>query len=159
MEGRKLAMGGPMPQGGKRPNAGRKPGIPNRATIERALIAERVMARATMEAKPLGKETLDMFMTEFAALAEHYRPALPGQPANPNEDEERYLKFARLAVDAASRLTPYQSPTFRAVVLAPAPESNEIKPRLFTLRIFERDQEGGQAEPIIETTSYSTSKN
>jgi hypothetical protein len=77
-----------------------------------------------MEAKPLGKETLDTFMTEFAALAEHYRPALPGQRANPNEDEERYLKFARLAVDAATRLAPYQSPTFRAMVLAPAPETN-----------------------------------
>ena len=77
-------------RGGKRPNAGRRPGIPNKATIERALIAEQVMARATMEAKPLGKETLDAFMTEFAPLATHYRPALPGHPENPNEDEERY---------------------------------------------------------------------
>jgi hypothetical protein len=148
-----------MPQGGKRSNAGRKPGIPNRATIERALIAEQVMARATMEAKPLGKEPLDAFMTEFTAMAEHYRPALPGQPANPNEDEGRYLKFARLAVDAATRLVPYQSPTFRAVVVAPAPESNETKSRRFTLRIFDRDHGGDRADPIVETTSYSTSKN
>jgi hypothetical protein len=148
-----------MPRGGKRPNAGRRPGVRNKATIERALITEQVTARAAMEAKPLGKETLDAFMTEFTTMAEHYRPARPGQPANPNEDEGRYLKFARLAVDAATRLVPYQSPTFRAVVLAPAPESNEIKPRRFTLRIFERDQEGGQAEPIVETSSYSTSKN
>jgi hypothetical protein len=45
-------MEGPI-RGGKRPNAGRRPGIPNKATIERALITEQVMARATMEAKPL----------------------------------------------------------------------------------------------------------
>jgi hypothetical protein len=113
------------------------------------------MARATMEAKPLGKETLDLFMTQFAVLAEHYRPPLPGQPANPNEDEERYLKFARLAVDAATRLAPYQSSTFRAMVVAPAHESNKTKSRRFTLRIFDRDR----ADPIVETTSYSTAKN
>jgi hypothetical protein len=123
-------------RGGKRPNAGRRPGIPNKATIERALIAEQVMARAT-----LGKETLDAFMIEFAALANHYRPALPGHPANPNEDEERYLKFARLAVDAATRLAPYQSPTLRAVVVAPASGETEIKTKRFTLRVFDQDRE------------------
>ena len=83
------------------------------ATIERSLIGfASVAARAMTPLGPLDKETLDTFMTEFAALAEHYRPALPGRRANPNEDEERYLKFARLAVDAATRLAPYQVPLF-----------------------------------------------
>ena len=112
------------------------------ATIERSLIGfASVAARAMTPLGPLDKETLDTFMTEFAALAEHYRPALPGRRANPNEDEERYLKFARLAVDAATRLAPYQSPTFRAMVLAPAPETNETKarPRLQSRPYLGRD--------------------
>jgi hypothetical protein len=146
-------------RGGKRPNAGRRPGIPNKATIERALNAEQVMARATMEAKPLGKETLDAFMTEFAALANHHRPALPGHPVNPTEDEERYLKFARLAVDAATRLAPYQSPTFRAVVVAPAPGSDETKSRRFTLHVFDHHhRDVVERSPTVEPTPDSTAK-
>jgi hypothetical protein len=68
-------------------------------------------------------------------------PGLARCGSNLNEDEEPYLKFARLAMDAATRLAPYQSPTLRAVVVAPASGDTEIKTKRFTLRVFDHDRE------------------
>jgi hypothetical protein len=108
-----------------------------------------------------GSEFADDFRAgeDKIAAAGALPSAAASQPPNPDEDEDRYLKFARLAVDAATRLAPYQSPIFRAVVVAPAPESNETKSRRFTLRIFDRDHGGDRADPFVETISYSTAKN
>jgi hypothetical protein len=61
----------------------------------------------------LGKETLEKFMTLFDDLAEHYRPF----PENPRADEGKFTKFATAACECAKALAPYQSPTYRAIVI------------------------------------------
>jgi hypothetical protein len=50
---------------------------------------------------------------------------MPGEPANPNADVEQYEKWARLAVDCAQKLTPFQSPSFRAIMVAASPPSRD----------------------------------
>lgn len=42
---------------------------------------------------------------------------------NPNADEDKFGKWARLAIECAAKLAPYQSPTFRAVVVGPTPDA------------------------------------
>ena len=69
-------------------------------------------AGATQNAR-LGKETLEKFMTLFDDLAEHYRPL----PENPRADEGKFTRFATAACECAKALAPYQSPTYRAIVI------------------------------------------
>jgi hypothetical protein len=123
---------------------GRLKGVPNKATIERALLAERAIAEAKANAKPLAREVLDQFMQLFAGMAAHHQPMPAGQMAPPdrNPDETKFEKWARLAVQCAKDLAPYQSPTFRAIVVAPTPESPRGKITRFTLEIFDRTGRG-----------------
>ena len=119
---------------------GRVKGQPNKATVEKTIIAERIMSEATMSGKKLGKEVLDDFMGVFASMAAYYQPR-PGPDGkltgNPVGNEDKFQQYARLAMQAAKDLAPFQSPTFRAVVVAPAPQQNTgSKVTKFTFGIF-----------------------
>lgn len=136
-----------MPRGGSKPGerrGGRVKGVPNKATMERALIAANTLVKSRAADKKLAKEVLDDFMALFAGMAAHYQPTPPhamqqNQYGNPAEFE----KYARLAVQCAKDLAPYQSPTFRAIVVAPALEQTSgRKQTRFTLTIF---QDSGHA--------------
>jgi len=90
-------------------------------------------------------------MVTFAGMATHYQPRPPGQQPNPHADEEQFWKFARFAVHCASALAPYQSPTFRAIVVAPPPEPDKTETaKRFTLRIFDK-----VTDPVEDAKAYS----
>jgi hypothetical protein len=131
-----------MPRGGSNPGqrrGGRQKGTRNKATVEKALIAEQVIARAEMTGVKLAKEHLSDLLNVFAGMATYYQPSFPGMlTQNPNADEDKFEKWARLTVQCAKDLAPYQSPTFRAVVVAPAPDANQPEKRKrFTHSIFD----------------------
>ena len=101
-----------MPRGGSKPGerrGGRQKGTPNRKTIERQLITERMLEHpsAGVESGKLGREVLAQYMNTFDELAEQYRKA----------DEAKFRQYAELAVACAKALAPYQSPTYRAIVM------------------------------------------
>ena len=102
---------------------GRVKGTPNRATVQKALIAEQVVARAEMTGRKLAKEVLDEFMHLFAGMAASTQPLPPGMPVPPGRvpDEAKFEKYARLAIQCAKDLAPYQSPTFRAIQVIAGP--------------------------------------
>jgi hypothetical protein len=134
-----------MSRGGAKPGerrGGRQKGTPNRATVQKQLIAaqiaERTVADARTAGRKLAKEVLENFMFGFADLAEHYKPTPEVERPNPHADEDKFAQYAELAIDCAKALAPYQSPTFRAVVVAPAVEPKEKRIR-FTLNIFDHD--------------------
>ena len=74
-------------------------------------------------------------MFGFADLAEHYKPTPEVERPNPHADEDKFPQYAELAVDCTKALAPYQSPTFRAVVVAPW----NLSAYAFTLNIFDHD--------------------
>ena len=111
-----------MPRGGTRPGAGgpKGPRGPQKKTIEKALIAEQVIKRAEMTGEKLAKEVLNEFMQLFAGMAASVQPLPPGMalpPGRAKPNERKFEKWARLAVETATALAKYQSPTFRAVAL------------------------------------------
>jgi hypothetical protein len=67
----------------------------------------------------LGKEVLEQYMEMFDALAQHYRPI----PESPHSDEGKFTKYATATCDCAKALAPYQSPTYRAVIMT-SPEQS-----------------------------------
>ncbi len=87
---------------------GRRFGTPNRATLEKALIAERTAAEARAEGKRLAKEVLAELMDIFAETAERFRR---------RGDWEKFERWAMHAVEAARALAPFQSPRFSAVMV------------------------------------------
>ena len=102
-----------MPRGGSKPGerrGGRQKGTPNRKTVERQLITERMLEHppAGIESGKLGREVLAQYMNTFDELAEQYRKA----------DEAKFRQYAELAVACAKALAPYQSPTYRAIVVS-----------------------------------------
>lgn len=115
-----------MPRGsnvkkGQRP-AGRNKGTPNKATTERAEIARLQNEEARRAGKKLGKELLEDFAHLFAGIAASHQPWPAAMGKNPHENEERFLTYARLTVEAAKALAEYQSPKFRAIMVhAPDP--------------------------------------
>jgi hypothetical protein len=104
--------------------SGRQRGVPNRRTVEAALEAERAVtaARTSQGIKKLGKEILDDFANLFAGMAAYYQPAPDGMPARPNQNENKFDKYAVLAVKTAEKLAEFQSPKFRALMITPPPE-------------------------------------
>lgn len=102
---------------GNKPGAGiggRPAGVPNRATTERALEAERQLVEARASGKKLAKDVLEQFMLAFAAMAASAQP----RPGNEQQANVRdFEKWGKLAVATAARLAPFQSPTFRAILI------------------------------------------
>lgn len=117
-----------------KPLQGRRKGIRNRKTTERELEKARKKAHEAMleEARivgaavsidtamkanvKLGKEILSDFANVLAGAAAFYQPT----PGNKNADERRFIKYAELAIYAADKLTPYQSPRLAAMMIGQA---------------------------------------
>jgi hypothetical protein len=139
-------------RGGKRTGAGRKHG-PNKATIEKAIIAQRVMNEAAMSGKKLGKEMIEEFAVMFGGLASAVQPVgtgPDGQVTKPDVqrwlgtvEEAAFERYSKLALKAASDLADYQSPKIAPVhVVAAAPEARGPQKKRFSVGIFD-----GQGRP------------
>ena len=111
-----------------RKTGGRQLGTPNKASQERALIAQQVKARADMAGRKLAKEVLDEFMHLFAGMAAAYQPLPPGtiEQEGREPDEAKFEKWARLAIQCAKELAAFQSPTFRAIAIASGGGDGEL---------------------------------
>src|SRR5439155_3654458 len=104
-----------MPRGsqpGER-RGGRQRGTLNRKTLERQQIAAQLAANVPAHmvegaAGALAKDVLRFWMNEFDRLARHHR----------RRDAAKSKSYADAAIACAAKLAPFESPTFRAVVLA-----------------------------------------
>jgi hypothetical protein len=116
---------------GSRPGerrGGRTKGTPNRATVERSAIAARITAEANMLGQPLAKEILAKYAARFDEMADARH--LAGDVAG-------FERWARLACATAKDLAPYQSPTYRAVVITPPPDKPGDDVTVIDLKIFD----------------------
>jgi hypothetical protein len=70
---------------------------------------------------------LEEMMEIFVGATAYFQPTIArGVAPNPNQDWNEFEKWARLVMECAAKLAPYQSPTFRAgVVTAPPPPRPE----------------------------------
>lgn len=115
-----------MPAGAKpgEKRAGSRKGIPNKATVERAIIAEQVMNRANMAGKKLGKEKIEELAGLFSEVMAHYQPKrVEGDNGIvwDDKDEDRFYRYGQLALKAFSELASYQSPKVKAIMIHQAP--------------------------------------
>jgi hypothetical protein len=123
-----------MSRGGAKPGerrGGRQRGTPNKATVQKQLIAAQIAERAAADARwtgrQLAKEVLEDFMHGFREIAERYRPTPPeAKQQNPHADEVKFNRFAGLAIECASKLAPYQSPTFKAIEIATTRQTRPV---------------------------------
>jgi hypothetical protein len=136
----------PRAQKGQR-FGGRTKGTPNKATIERlereriaeqvalqsavaaqsAPAAEREIAKAGTERRKLGKERLEELLEIAVGATAYFQPTLKnGVERNPNADWTQFQKWFQIAHAVAATVSPFQSPTFRAImVAAPPPKHDE----------------------------------
>src|SRR2546430_14034166 len=110
-------------------SGGRQRGTKNKKTLERQRIATQLQDGAVAEliagaSKLLAKNVLEFWTAEFDRLAKHHR----------TRDRERANRYALLALGAAEALAPYQSPTSRAIM--PAPALPPPAKRRFTLAAY-----------------------
>jgi hypothetical protein len=115
-----------MPRGAKpgERRGGRAKGTPNKTLMQRA---QELQAKVGLKIEylpplephdgPLAKDILDRVMQYAARWAAVYRPALPGELENEHEDEATYLKWAKVVIEAARLLIPYQSPRFHPIAV------------------------------------------
>src|SRR5580658_6757487 len=104
---------------------GRRKNVPNRRTVE-ALEQARIDAENAMAPpepgkprKKLAKEVLEEFMMLFAGMAATHQPLPAGvELEGRSPDEAKFLKYAELTVSTAKALAEYQSPKFRAIMVA-----------------------------------------
>jgi hypothetical protein len=156
---------GSKPGEGNR-GGGRKKGQVNKATIEKAALAERIMQEAGPKpGRKLGKELLEEFATMFAGLAASFQPvpAVSGAPLSATDmeawaksyKEPLFEKYAKLAAKCANDFADFQSPRMGTVqVPAPAPESRGQVKRKFTIAIF--DNQGRPAPRHIDAKAISS---
>lgn len=130
----------PVTQPGQR-LGGREAGTPNKVITQALIRAEQQLLRAKAEDRSLAVDILDEFMHRFARAARARQPRLDEdrKDTNPLGNQEDYEKYARLAVDTAAQLAKYQSPTFRAITVAPPPPAPKNGPerKRFSLTIFD----------------------
>lgn len=157
-----------MPRGAKpgERRGGKKKGQLNRATIERAALAERIMAEAAgRPGRKLGREIVEDFAIMFGGLASMFQPqpSVPGAPLTEPDVEKwaksykepLFEKYAKLAAKCASDFAEFQSPRMsRVQVAAPAPEVRGTIEKKFTLHIF--DHNGRKAPPHITVKPVSS---
>jgi hypothetical protein len=114
----KAPFGRPPGPGERR--GGRAKGTPNKSETEKKILAERAAAAMSgrSSSRMLGKEVLEEYMMLFRGMSGYFQPLL-GQPkeAKPQASIEQFEKWAKLAVEAATRLAPYQSPTYRSIMV------------------------------------------
>lgn len=126
-----------MPRGGKRDGAGRPKGTQNKVDREKSILAqyERAAAATGEARKKLCKEIMAEHANYFHALAAVYQPLNPDGTIRPDGDWGKFVQFATLAVDAASKGAPYESPRYAAIAVVQAPPSSrdaqlaELSPR------------------------------
>ena len=106
-------------QKGRKKTGGRKAGVRNKTTQRRIDAAERAIVLAKAGAKRLARDVLEDFLELFSAIALTHQPDLPGAERNPNYDEKKFEKFARLAVETAVAVVGYQTPKLKAVLVGP----------------------------------------
>lgn len=155
---------GSKPGEGNR-GGGRKKGQVNKTTIQRAALAEKVLAEERGDpGEPLYRERLKEFGTTFSGLAAAFQPTplIAGQALTREDmkrwkesgDEALFEKYAKLATKVWSDLTEYQSPKMAPVhVAAPPPEHGTVKKR-FTIGIF--DNQGRKAPRHIDVKPNSS---
>lgn len=154
-------------RGGARPRAGRKAGGQNRATIEKAAIAQRIIeeTESGKSGRKLGREVLAEFTELFTGLAAAMQPT-PQEVASPDAllkyfESPRgklFKDFSGLAVKTASELAPYQSPKFANVqVAAPPPENTGPRVKKFTFAIFDSQGRPAPKSIDVKATSSTTS--
>jgi hypothetical protein len=136
--------------------------VPNRATREQQLVAARALDNAQKPgAKPLGKEVLEEMMFIAKSATSSFQPITKEMAERANAagqasvkeragDMEKFGQWWDRTCYAAKELSKYQSPTYRAIMVAPAPETNQPERRkVFQLTIFDNPRLGKSAE-IIE---------
>jgi hypothetical protein len=97
--------------------------------VERAAIAARITAEADMRGQPLAKEILAKYAARCDEMADARHVA---------GDVAGFERWARLACVTAKDLAPYQSPTYRAVVIAPPPDKTlQDDVTVINLKIFD----------------------
>ncbi len=111
------------PRGGPRPGAGRPFGTKNPETLAREAAAE--LQRQGVARDEQGVTVLTQLMKAFVNLTVKYNPLDPG---NPNQNEDKFEKWATLAMEAATRKAPYESYKFKAVAHTLQPEGGVAPP-------------------------------
>ena len=81
-----------------------------------------------MRGQPLAKEILAKYAARFDEMADALH--LAGDVAG-------FERWARLACATAKDLAPYQSPTYRAIVIAPPPDKPGDDVTVIDLKIFD----------------------
>lgn len=122
---------------------------------QQAEMAATAVQQLREQGKPLAKDALGLFLEIFMGRAAYYQPRPkiddPKVDQNKFANEEKFEKWARLSVDCAKALAPFQSPTYRAIVVAPPPPTqSENQTRRFTLAIFDHT---GQTIEAVATTN------
>lgn len=142
-----------MPRGAKpgERRGGRAVGTKNRATIERAIIAERITNEAEMAGRKLGKEQLEEFMVLFAGLAASFQPQATDREAIKvwagTSSEPMFEKYAKLSCACAEKLAEFQSPKMgRVQTVAPPPPPRQVQKR-FSISVFEH---GARVVPVSQ---------
>src|SRR5882757_5822417 len=140
-----------MPRGAKpgERRGGRAKGQSNKASIERAALAARIIAEA--EGKPgrkLGRELLEEFALMFGGLATAFQPVGTGPGGAVTQTdletwaksykEPLFEKYAKLAAKCTNDFADFQSPRLGRLQVAapPPPTAGQIKKK-FTLSIFD----------------------
>lgn len=106
-----------------------------RATMERALVAERVLNETRMSGKKLAKERLEEYGELFTQVAAHWQKAVWPKMQKPADPKKPLSEFERLALDQFERwglnacdvfkdLAKFQSPTFKAVAVVEQSEQH-----------------------------------
>lgn len=123
-----------MPRGAKpgERRGGRAKGVPNKKTVERQII-KAVEAGAPNAPAGIAKHVLEEFMMIFRGMAANVQQRIIVDPSKIPEDKraeylreyranvDEFERWAKLAVHTAHWVAPYQSPTFKAIIMDGGP--------------------------------------
>ena len=126
-----------------RKTGGRKLGTPNKATVERAVLAERAAAEGGATGRPLAKEVLDDFMHIFAEMAASFREL---------GELDNFQRWALHAIECAKALAPYQSPKLSAVMVGAA-----VLDKIEVTGGLPDDQDGGLIDTAAAALEHASS--
>jgi hypothetical protein len=135
-------------QTGRTKTGGRRAGVCNKTTQRRIDAAERTIVLAKAGGKRLAREVLEDFLELFSAIALTHEPTPPGAEPNPNYDEKKFEKFARLAVETATALASYQMPKLKAVLVSRELGQRQSNERISREELARRLEERG-LPPIV----------